>query len=37
MDRVKIKEAAKEKIKGNKWNIIWPALIISVVAGLLER
>ena len=37
MDRVKIKEAAKERIKGNKWNIIWPALIISVVAGLLER
>ena len=37
MDRVKIIEAAKEKIKGNKWNIIWPALIISVVAGLLER
>ena len=37
MDRVKIKEAAKEKIRGNKWNIIWPALIISVVSGLLER
>ena len=37
MDRVKIKEAAKEKIKGNKWNIIWPALVISVVSGLLER
>lgn len=37
MDRVKIKEAAKEKIRGNKWNIIWPALVISVVSGLLER
>ena len=27
MNRKEIKELAKAKIKGNKWNIIWPMLI----------
>ena len=36
MDRVKIKETAKAKIKGNKWNIIWPMLVIGLVEGVLE-
>ena len=36
MDRVKIKEAAKAKIKGNKWNIIWPVLVIGVLESVVE-
>ena len=36
MDRVAIKNAAKEKIKGNIWNILWPMLVIGVVGGLLS-
>lgn len=36
MDRVKIKENAKAKIKGNLWNILWPLLLISVVQGVIS-
>ena len=36
MDRIEIKKLAKEKIRGNKWNIIWPMLVISVVSCILE-
>jgi len=36
MNRVEIKELAKQKIKGNKWNIIWPVLLITVVVSILE-
>lgn len=31
-----IKKAAKEKVKGNKWNLIWPILVISVVFGIID-
>ena len=31
MNRKEIKEAAKAKIKGNKWNIWWPMLIIGAI------
>ena len=39
MDRVKIKKEAKEivKIKGNKWKIWWPLLIISLVSSVLQN
>lgn len=37
MNRKEIKEAAKTKIKGNKWNIIWPMLIIGVINSVLTR
>ena len=37
MDRKEIKEAAKAKIKGNKWNILWPVLVIGLVEGVLEN
>lgn len=37
MNRKEIKELAKTKIKGNKWDIIWPALIISVISSILTR
>ena len=37
MDRKEIKELAKAKIKGNKWNILWPLLLISVVESIVER
>ncbi len=37
MDRVKIKEAAKAKIRGNKWNIIWPALVISFLQSVVQN
>lgn len=37
MNRSEIKELAKSKIKGNKWNIIWPMLIIGVVGSILSR
>ena len=36
MDRKEIKELAKSKIKGNLWNLLWPALAIGVVEGLLS-
>ena len=35
MNRAEIKNAAKEKIKGNIWNLIWPLLVIGFVTGLL--
>lgn len=37
MNRKEIKELAKEKIKGNKWNIIWPMLVISVIGSIISR
>lgn len=37
MNRKEIKELAKAKIKGNKWNIIWPMLIIQVIQSILTR
>lgn len=37
MNRKEIKELAKSKIKGNKWNIIWPMLIIQVINSILTR
>lgn len=36
MNRKEIKEAAKAKIKGNKWNIIWPMLVISVITSIIS-
>jgi uncharacterized membrane protein len=36
MDRKEIKELAKKKISGNKWNILWPLLIISVISSILN-
>ncbi|MBR1376345.1 MAG: DUF975 family protein [Bacilli bacterium] len=36
MERKEIKELAKSKIKGNKWNIWWPLLVISVIEGILN-
>lgn len=35
MDRGSIKETAKTKIKGNKWNIIWPLLVIGVINSVI--
>lgn len=37
MDRKEIKELAKAKIKGNKWNIWWPYLIITVISEILNK
>ena len=37
MNRKEIKEEAKTKIKGNKWNIWWPMLIIGVVTSVVSR
>lgn len=37
MDRVAIKSLAKEKIKGNKWNLIWPLLVISIISSILTN
>lgn len=37
MNRIQIKELAKSKIKGNKWNILWPLLIISVIETILSK
>ncbi len=37
MDRVKIKEKAKELVKGNKWNIWWPLLVISFLEGACTK
>ena len=36
MNRVEIKELAKQKIKGNLWNILWPALVIGVVTSIVS-
>ena len=36
MNRQEIKELAKTKIKGNKWNILWPVLAMSLVVGIIE-
>ena len=36
MNRKEIKELAKSKIKGNKWNIIWPVLVICLIESVLE-
>lgn len=36
MSRAEIKELAKQKIKGNKWKIWKPLLIIMVVSSLLS-
>ena len=36
MNRVEIKEAAKAKIKGHKWDLIWPMLLIGVVVSVLS-
>ncbi|MBR1416281.1 MAG: DUF975 family protein [Bacilli bacterium] len=35
MDRVKIKEKAKEIIKNNKWNIWKPVLVIALISFLI--
>lgn len=35
MDRVKIKEKAKETIKGRIWTFIAPSLLVSLIAGLI--
>ncbi len=37
MNRKEIKALAKEKIKGNKWNIIWPVLVIGFLESIVER
>lgn len=37
MNRKEIKESAKLKIKENKWNIIWPMLIIGVIGTIVSR
>lgn len=37
MDRVQIKTEAKKLIKGNKWNLIWPLLVIGVVTSILSN
>ena len=36
MNRAEIKNAAKEKIRGNKWNIWWPYLCITIVTSILS-
>ena len=35
MNRAEIKHLAKEKIRGNKWNLLWPLLVISVISSIL--
>lgn len=37
MNRVEIKENAKQKIKGNIWNLIWPLLVIGVLQSIISR
>lgn len=37
MDRKEIKSEAKKLIKGNKWNILWPLLVISIVTSALTN
>ena len=36
MNRKEIKEEAKAKIKGNKWNILWPLLAIGAIEGVID-
>lgn len=36
MNRAEIKSEAKRKISGNKWNILWPSLLVGFVLGILE-
>lgn len=36
MDRIEIKQEAREKIKGNIWNIIWPLLVIGFITGAIS-
>lgn len=36
MDRKAIKAKAKELIKGNIWNLLWPLLLINVVSGVIS-
>ncbi len=36
MNRAEIKEAAKAKIRGNKWNIWWPYICISIITSVLS-
>ena len=36
MDRKAIKQEAREKIKGNIWNILWPLLIIGAISGAIS-
>lgn len=35
MNRKEIKELAKAKVKGNKWNILWPMLVISIIESII--
>ena len=37
MERKEIKELAKTKIKGNKWNIIWPMLVIGALESVFTN
>ena len=37
MNRVEIKKLSKSKIKGNKWNILWPILVIEFLESVVER
>lgn len=37
MNRVEIKEFAKQKIKGNIWNLIWPLLVIGVLESIVSN
>ena len=37
MDRKEIKETAKQKIKGNIWNLIWPLLVIGLLEGIVSN
>jgi len=37
VNRIEIKELAKTKIKGNKWNILWPLLAFGFVEGIIEK
>lgn len=36
MDRKAIKEEAKKRVKGNKWNILWPSLLIGVAISAID-
>ena len=35
MNRKEIKELAKSKIKGNLWKLLWPALAIGAIEGVI--
>lgn len=37
MDRKEIKAEAKLKIKGNKWNILWPMLALGLIESVISR